>query len=580
MRTFELWAPRADRVELVIGASRETRTAMERRDGGWWAAAAPAEPGDRYGFSIDGGPVRPDPRSLDQPDGIDTLSAVYDHDGFTWHDDGWAGRRTTHGVLYELHVGTFSESGTFDGAIEHLPHLVELGVDAIELLPVATASGARGWGYDGVLLFAPHPAYGGPDGLKRLVDACHAAGIAVVLDVVYNHFGPAGNHLGEMGPYLTDRHHTFWGDAVNFDGPDAAEVRRFVIDNALMWLRDHHLDGLRLDAVHAIVDESPRHLLAELGEAVDALAAELGRPLTLIAESDLNDPVFVRPRPEGYGLAASWADDWHHALHAALTGERSGYYEDFGTLDHLVKALQQAWVYDGVWSPHRDRPHGHPPDGLPADAFVVTAQNHDQVGNRAAGERLPALTSWGRLHVAAALLLTSPFAPMLFQGEEWGASTPFQYFTDHADPDLGRAVSEGRRREFAAFGWAPEDVPDPQDPATFERSKLRWEEASRPPHADLLRWHRDLVALRREHPDLHDPAVPAKASHADGVLTVQRGGVTVLANLAPEPRRIEVGGAQVRLASEAGIQVVGAEVELPVDSVAILLPPPDPSSHV
>ncbi len=315
------------------------------------------------------------------------------------------------------------------------------------------------------------------------------------MDVVYNHLGPVGNHLAELAPYFTDRHVTHWGDAVNFDGPDAGEVRRFVVDNALHWLRDHHCDGLRLDAVHAIVDDSDPHILAEVGQAVDRLSEELDRRLIVIAESDLNDPVFVRPRPDGHGLDAAWADDWHHALHAVLTGETDGYYADFGHLDDLTKALEQAWVYDGTWSRHRQRPHGGSPDGLPAERFVVAAQNHDQVGNRAAGERLGALTTPGRLGVAAALLLTSPFTVLLFQGEEWGASTPFQYFTDHQDPVLGLAVSEGRAREFAAFGWAPGDVPDPQDPATFERSVLRWQEAEEGDHARLHAWYRDLIAL-------------------------------------------------------------------------------------
>jgi maltooligosyltrehalose trehalohydrolase len=561
---------------VVVG---EERIPAAEGGGGWWRAEAAAEPGARYGFAVDGGPPIPDPRAVDQPEGIDGLSAVYDQDAFAWRDHGWRGRRATDGVLYELHVGTFSPEGTFDGAVGRLPHLVDLGIDVVEVMPVATASGRWGWGYDGVLLYAVHPSYGGPDGFKRFVDAFHAVGIAVVLDVVYNHFGPAGNHLPELGPYLTDRHHTFWGDAVDFDGPEAAEVRRFVIDNALLWLRDFHCDGLRLDAVHAIVDDSPVHVLAELGQAVDELAAEVDRPLTLIAESDLNDPVFVRPRPAGHGLAASWSDDWHHALHALLTGERRGYYEDFGTADHLVKAIQQAWVYDGAWSPHRGRTHGHPPDGLPRDAFVVAAQNHDQVGNRAAGERLAALTTVGRLHVAAALLLTSPFVPMLFQGEEWGASTPFQYFTDHADPALAQAVRDGRRDEFAAFGWAPEDVPDPQDPATFQRSKLDWAEVPEPPHADLLRWHRDLIRLRHDERDLHDPAVGAIAAHDGGLVTVQRGRLLVLANLGSETARAGTGGAAaVVLASHQDIALDGAEVVLPVDSVAILRRTSDPSS--
>ena len=425
----------------------------------WPAAGA----GSRYGFSIDGGPVRPDPRSPSQPDGVDGLSAVVDHRAFAWSDATWRGVALPGSVLYELHVGTFSAEGTFDGVIAHLDHLVELGVDAIELLPVCEFSGNRGWGYDGVDLFAPHHAYGGPEGLKRLVDACHRAGLGVVLDVVYNHLGPAGNYLAEFGPYFTDRHQTGWGDAVNMDGPGSDEVRRFVVDNALMWLRDYHGDGLRLDAVHAIVDTSARHILEQLAVEVDALAAHVRKPLFLIAESDRNDPALVRARAAGgLGLAAAWADEWHHGLHTVLTGEHDGYYEDFGTGAVLAKALRQAWVHDGTYSPHRGRAHGRPVTGLTGDRFVIATQTHDQVGNRATGERLAALTTEGRVKVAAALLLTAPFVPMLFMGEEWAASTPFQYFTDHQDPALGQAVTEGRRHEFAAFGWDPDGVPDPQ----------------------------------------------------------------------------------------------------------------------
>ena len=567
-----MWAPVPASVELVVGRDRWP---MARDGGDWWHADVPADPGTRYAFSLDGGPPRPDPRSVDQPEGIDTPSAVYDHRAFEWHDDGWPGVDLSTAVLYELHVGTFSPPGTFDGAIEHLDHLVELGIDAIELLPVATASGARGWGYDGVQLFAPQATYGGPDGLKRLVDACHDAGIGVVMDVVYNHFGPAGNHLPELGPYLTDRHHTVWGDAVNFDGPGSHEVRRFVIDNALMWLRDFHCDGLRIDAVHAITDSSPVHVLAELGDAVRGLALRRGRRGFVIAESDLNDPVFVEPRPQGYGLDAAWADDWHHALHAQLTGERDGYYVDFGTLDDLTKAIRQAWVHDGSWSAHRGRRHGTEPTGLGADRFVVATQNHDQVGNRATGERLSELTTPGRARIGAALLLTSPFVPMLFQGEEWAASTPFLYFTDHADPDLGRAVREGRRREFAAFGWEPEAVPDPQDEATFRQSVLLWGERAAPAHAEMLAWYRSLLALRRSQPHLHDPTVAASAHHDHGVLTVERGDLRLLANLGAGPKQVAIPApARLLLASPDGAAVDGAEACLPVDSVVILALPP------
>jgi maltooligosyltrehalose trehalohydrolase len=550
------------------------------RGPGRWAGEVPGlAPGDDYAFSVDGGPPRPDPRSAHQPHGVHGPSRVVDHDAFRWSagERTWGGLHLPSAVLYELHVGTFSRPGTFAGAVEHLDHLVDLGVDAVELMPVAEFPGRRGWGYDGVGLWAPHHALGGPDGLKALVDACHARGLGVILDVVYNHLGPAGNHLSMFGPYFTGNHRTNWGDAVNVDGPGSDEVRRFVVDNALMWFRDHHVDGLRLDAVHAIVDESARHVLEQLAGEVRALAGHLGRPLWLIAESDRNDPRYVRPAGlGGHGLDAAWADEWHHALHAVLTGERSGYYDEFGSFALLGKVLRQAWAFDGTYSPHRGRTHGRSPLGLPGDAFVVAAQNHDQVGNRAAGERLGALVAPGRLRVAAALLLTAPFVPLLFQGEEWGASTPFLYFTDHGDAELGRAVSEGRRREFAHFGWDPSAVPDPQDPATFERSVLRWDEVAGAGHADLLAWYRSLIALRRSHPDLTTAPAgsPVVAYDEDaGWLAVRRGGIVVAVNLGADARTVPVPGdgpAALLLASAPGIALTGAGVALPPDTVALV----------
>jgi maltooligosyltrehalose trehalohydrolase len=569
---FGVWAPHARSVELVVDGRT---TVMWRGDDDWWRVTVDgAGRGTRYGYRLDGGPVRPDPRSPSQPDGVDGLSAVVDHDAFRWTDDAWRGVSLRGAVLYELHIGTFSGAGTFDGAIEHLRHLVDLGVDAVELMPVAEFSGDHGWGYDGVDLFAPHHAYGGPDGLKHLVDACHAHGLGVILDVVYNHLGPAGNYLAEFGPYFSTRHHTNWGDAVNFDGSGSHEVRRFVVDNAVMWLRDYHIDGLRLDAVHAILDDSAVPILETLAAEVDALAAHVGRPLFLVAESDRNDPRFVRSRDAGgMGLDAAWADEWHHALHAVLTGERAGYYEDFGPLPLLAKALRQAWVYDGTWSPHRRRVHGRRPEGLLGHQFVVSAQNHDQVGNRACGDRLAALVSPQRLAVAAALLLTGPFTPLLFQGEEWGATTPFPYFSNHGDPDLGRAVSEGRQREFAQFGWRPEDIPDPQAPATFRSARLDWSEAARPPHAGLLAWYRQLIALRRRHPDLSDPRLErttVEVEEAAQTLQIVRGSVLVLVNLGTVTHRFPTGAITLLAASQPGVRGEGDGVDVPVDAVAIV----------
>ena len=438
-------------------------------------------------------------------------------------------------MVYELHTGTFAPEGTFAGVRERLDHLVELGANVVELMPVAEFAGDRGWGYDGVDLYAPHHAYGGPEELKRLVDACHARGLGVVLDVVYNHLGPEGNYLERFGPYFTDRYSTPWGKAINFDGPGSDEVRRFFVDNALMWLRDYHFDGLRLDAVHAIVDNSAVHILEELELRAEDLARELGRPLHLIAESAANDPRLVWGRERGgFGLAATWSDDFHHALHSVLTGERTGYYGDYGSLHDVAGALRHAYVYAGRYSRFRRKHYGRAPEGLGGERFLAYVQNHDQVGNRAQGERLGALVSVGRLKIAAALLLTSPFVPLLFMGEEWGASTPFPFFASHTDPGIAAGATGGRRREFAAFGWKPEDVPDPMDPRTFESARLRWEELGREPHRELYQWYRALLALRRDEPGLcagELASVRADVGETEGRLVVRRGRIAVGCNL-------------------------------------------------
>ena len=568
-----MWAPTPERVELVVGEARHAMAPIPGRDGWFVAEVDDAGPGTRYGYSLDGGPVRPDPRSASQPDGIDGLSEVVDHDAFAWTDAGWRGIPLPSAVIYELHIGTFTDGGTFDAAIEKLPHLVDLGIDAVELLPVNEFSGERGWGYDGVDLFAPHHAYGGPDGLKRFVDACHGAGLAVIMDVVYNHLGPAGNYLGQFAPYFTEKYQTPWGMAVNLDDRGSDEARRFFLDNGLSWLRDHHCDGLRIDAVHALMDNSALHLLEELGVEVEALSAAVGRSLFLIAESDLNDPrIVARREVGGYGMDAQWSDDFHHALHTVLTGERSGYYQDFGSLEQLATALRRAFVYAGDFAPERGRRHGRVvPEGMPGSRFLGYLQDHDQIGNRAQGERSSHLMSTDRLKIAAALVLTAPFVPMLFMGEEWGSTSPFQYFTDHPDPELGRAVSEGRRSEFASFGWKPEDVPDPQDLATFERSRLRWSEVGEGDHADLLAWHRDLIRLRRSTPCLTDgrlDAVQVEVDEAAGHLRLRRGDVEVCVNLGDEPWAVPVEGS-VLLSSPAGQTVEGGAVKLPPDGVII-----------
>jgi maltooligosyltrehalose trehalohydrolase len=575
MRLFRVWAPDAHAVDLLLGGER---LRMESQRTGWWKVAAEAGAGDTYAFSVDGSEPLPDPRSPWQPEGVFGPSALVDHAAFAWSDQRWQAPPLSAAVIYELHIGTFTPTGTFDEAIARLDHLVALGVTHVEIMPVAQFPGAWGWGYDGVDLYAAQNTYGGPDALKRLVDACHARGLAVLLDVVYNHLGPSGNYLARFGPYFTARYTTPWGSAINLDGPGSDEVRRFLCDNALMWLRDYHCDGLRLDAVHALLDQSAVHLLEQLADEVEALEAQLGRRLVLIAESDLNDPRLVRSREAGgYGLGAQWSDDFHHALHAALTGERDGYYADFGALADLAHALRHAYVYEGRYSVGRGRRHGRPTSGLSGHRFVVFSQNHDHIGNRAQGERTAALLSPGRLRMAAALVCLAPFIPLLFQGEEWGVSAPFLYFTDHQDADLAQAVREGRRNEFTAFGWNPADVPDPQARATFERSKLDWSELEQEPHASLYAWYRSLLRLRRETPALTDGDMRAtRTAYGEAArwLTVARGPIILACNLTDHAQRVPLpagtDNARILLSSQPGAESATGAVTLPADAVAVL----------
>jgi maltooligosyltrehalose trehalohydrolase len=572
---LSVWAPTAERLDLVTGGVRRP---MSPDEGGWWRLRADdLTHGSDYAFAVDGGDPTPDPRSRWQPHGVHASSRLYDHGAFAWQDAAWRGVPLAGAVLYELHIGTFTAEGTFDAAIERLDHLVELGVDAVEVLPVASFDGTAGWGYDGVALWAVHEPYGGPDGFKRFVDACHRRGLGVVLDVVYNHLGPSGNYLSRFGPYFTELHHTPWGAAVNLDDAGSDEVRRWILDNALSWLRDYHVDGLRLDAVHALVDERAVHLLQEMSAEVDALAASVGRPLFLIAESDLNDPKVITPREAGgWGLTAQWSDDFHHALHANLTGETQGYYCDFGDLSALARTLTGGYFHDGCYSTFRGRHHGRPLDRaqVPAYRLVSYLQDHDQVGNRATGDRISATLSPGLLRIGAALYLSAPFTPMLFMGEEWGATTPWQFFTSFADPELGRAVSEGRRGEFAAHGWDSEDVPDPQDPATFERSRLDWAEVDKPEHADLLEWYRSLIALRKATPELTDPRLDrVEVDHDDDArwLVVRRKGVSVVCNLAAVEQPVPVGSpVDAVLLASAVATADGDSVTMPPESVAVV----------
>jgi maltooligosyltrehalose trehalohydrolase len=535
--TLQVWAPRAYKVHVVTPTGRQP---MERDgDSGWWHAEIPGD--STYSFVLDESDERPDPRSPWQPDGVHAASRSVDHSAFTWTDSAWRGRPIAGAVVYELHIGTFTQEGTFAAALQHLDHLVDLGVDFVEVMPVNAFLGRWGWGYDGVGLYAVQDAYGGPDGLKTFVDACHTRGLGVILDVVYNHLGPQGNYLSEFGPYFTDKHTTPWGAAVNLDDHNSSEVRAFLIDNAVQWLRDYHVDGLRLDAVHAFVDDSPTHFLAQLADATAELETRLGRELFLVAESDLNDPRMIEPRAHGgHGMAAQWSDDFHHALHAVLTGETDGYYADFGRVADVATALTHGFVYTGQYSAYRERSYGAPlPPGTSGHRLIGYLQNHDQIGNRARGERSGTLMPIGLLQIGAALVLTSPFTPMLFMGEEWGASTPWQYFTDHEDPSLAEAVRGGRRAEFAAFGWAPREVPDPQSPATFERSRLDWSEVDREPHRSLLAWYRDLIRLRKQWPDLQDGDLSRVAVSYDEDarwLVMRRGRIAVMCNLADAPQ--------------------------------------------
>ncbi len=579
---FAVWAPDAAAVQVQLG---QDRLELSARDDGWWELSASARPDVAsghidYGFVVDGRGPFPDPRSRHQPAGVHSLSRTFDESVHAWQDTKWSGRQLAGGTIYELHVGTFTPEGTFEAAAGRLDHLQSIGVDFVELLPVNAFNGTHNWGYDGVLWYAVHEGYGGPAGYQSFVDACHQRGIGVIQDVVYNHLGPSGNYLPEFGPYLSETAGNTWGSSPNLDGPHSDPVRRYILDNALMWLGDYHVDGLRLDAVHALHDTSAIHLLEQLSIEVGVLSAEIGRPLTLIAESDLNDPRLVTPREaNGYGLDAQWSDDFHHAVHVALTGETTGYYADFEPLDALAKVLTHGFFHDGTYSSFRERTHGRRIDlqRMPTWRLVVASQNHDQIGNRAVGDRLSAGLNSGQLAIAAALTLLGPYTPMLFMGEEWGATTPWQFFTSHPEPELGAATATGRINEFARMGWDPAQVPDPQNEQTFERSKLDWSEAAEPGHARLLTFYRELAALRRAYPDFTDPRfdeIAVEFDAAAGWLRLHRGGTKILINLRAESVLVPAGGGDVVLAFATGDEAVQGRlpnaVQLAPHSVVVL----------
>jgi len=570
MREFAVWAPNPTTVRLDVDGAVY---AMTRGDDGWWRATVDAAPDARYGFLLDADPtVLPDPRSPRQPDGVHERSQLWEPTA-VWSDGDWAGRSVQGAVIYELHIGTFTPAGTFDAAIDKLDHLVDLGVDFVEVMPVNSFSGTHGWGYDGVLWYSVHEPYGGPDGLVRFVDACHARGLGVLIDAVFNHLGPSGNYLPRFGPYLSSASNP-WGEGINIADACSDEVRRYILDCAVRWMRDFHADGLRLDAVHALVDTTAIHILEELSAETDQLSQQLGRPLSLIAESDLNDPRLITPREDGgYGLTAQWDDDIHHAIHAAVSGERQGYYADFGSLATLAQTLRHGFFHAATYSSFRGRRHGRPLDtaNIPATRLLAYTCTHDQVGNRALGDRPSQNLTFGQLAIKAALVLGSPYTAMLFMGEEWASSRPFQFFSSHPEPELARATAEGRKKEFAEHGWDADEIPDPQDPRTFQRSKLDWDEPGGGEHARLLGIYRDLITLRRKETDFADPwldHLDVDYDEAKRWITMRRGHFVVACNLGTGAVAVPVRGEVVLAWDEP--QVGEDTTELPGQSVAVL----------
>lgn len=525
---FTLWAPLVGEVAVHLVDPQDKVVPLEKDERGYWQGSiADIKPGSLYYYQLDGETDRPDPAANSLPQGVHGASEIVDHSSFKWNDHQWQGVPLEQMVIYELHVGTFTEEGTFESMIPRLSELRELGVNTIEIMPVAQFPGSRNWGYDGVFPYAVQNSYGGVNGLKKLVDACHQQGMSVILDVVYNHLGPEGNYLWGYGTYFTEKYKTPWGSAVNFDDSYSDGVRHYFVQNVLYWLGNYHLDGLRLDAVHAIYDFGAKHILAEMAEAVTQLEQKKNRQFYLIAESDLNDPRIIRSQEVGgYGIDAQWSDDFHHALHTVLTGENNGYYEDFGSLEQLAKVYRQGFVYTWDYSPHRHRYHGEDPKDCASSQFVVCSQNHDQIGNRMLGDRLSTLISFEALKLTAAALLLSPYIPMLFMGEEYGETAPFLYFVSHGDSDLIEAVRKGRKAEFAAFHEiGGQEAPDPQAEETFKKSQLNWEKRKTGEHQKLWLFHQKLLQMRRDIPALRNldrNQLEATVLEPEKVLCIQR----------------------------------------------------------
>ena len=576
MDKLRLWAPEAEQVFAMVDGQKFK---MIQAEGGLWETPSEiAEHGTSYRFSVNGMDFFPDPASCWQPEGVHSPSRYLDHSLFQWTDSSWQCPPLGSAVIYEMHIGTFSPEGTFEGAVKCLDYLAETGITHLEIMPVNSFPGQWGWGYDGVGLYAPHEPYGGPQKFKELVDQCHSRGLSVILDVVYNHLGPEGNYLGKFAPYFSDKYSSPWGEGVNLDGPFSDGVRSFFIENALMWLRDYHVDGLRLDAVHAFVDMSATHFLEELAENVKRLDVTSGQRHFLIAESDLNDPGIIRSSDRGgYGIDAQWSDDLHHSLHALITGERQDYYSDFGKVSQVAKALKNSFVFDGTYSHFRKRKHGRPPSGLPGYSFVASLQNHDQVGNRAFGERIGHLCDPRLQMSAAALVFTSPFLPMIFQGEEWAASSPFCYFTDFSDEELAEMVRKGRKSEFSSFSEIEKDIPDPGAKDTFCRSKLNWNEKDQGLHSKMLSWYRNLIKIRKDNPCLLDgnrENIKVEFSEGKKWILIKRKYIITTCNFSKTRSLINVpgiySGSKIILESVKGTRMQENSILLPPLCTAVI----------